>query len=145
MKKTLIGLGSFFSFLVLPLLTLAQNVNWGITVGVGNTGNYGGNGNPNLNGYLGSLITSGTSLLRSILVFLISLAVVWFIWNVIRYAMSSDEEGKGKAKSQMIWGIIAIAVIVSVWGIVAILQGAFGLNQGASNFSGNLGNMIPVR
>jgi succinate dehydrogenase/fumarate reductase cytochrome b subunit len=146
-KKILISLGSISSLFLLPFLTLAQTqVQWGFGIGVNSGGSsYGGTGNPNLNGYMGSLITSGTSLLRSVLVFLISLAVVWFIFNVIRYAMSSDEEGKGKAKSQMIWGIIAIAVIVSVWGIVAILQGAFGLNQGASNFSGNLGNMIPVR
>jgi hypothetical protein len=41
--------------------------------------------------------------------------------------MSSDEAGKEKAKSKMIWGIIAIAVIVSVWGLVGILQGIFGV------------------
>ena len=66
-------------------------------------------------GYLDSLITGATGLTKNLLVFLISLAVVWFIWNVIKYTMSSDEEAKGKAKSQMIWGVIAIAVIVSIW------------------------------
>ncbi len=94
-------------------------------------------------GYFDSIITGATGLLRSVLIFLIALAVCWFIWNVIKYAMSDDEEGKGKAKSQMIWGIVAIAVMVSVWGLVALLQNAFGLNQGTTNFQGNLGGMIP--
>ena len=90
--------------------------------------------------YLGSMISSAKALLDQLVVLLIALAVVWFIWNVIRYTMSDDEEKKGKAKGQMIWGIIAIAVIVSVWGLVAILQGVFGVNtQGA----GNVDNLLP--
>jgi uncharacterized membrane protein YidH (DUF202 family) len=94
-KKILISVGSFLSF-SLPTLALAQN----------------------LDQYPGNLVVQATSVLRILVTFLISLAVVWFIWNVIRYVMSQDEEGKGKAKSQMIWGIVAIAVMVSVWGVV---------------------------
>ena len=76
-------------------------------------------------GYVNDLITESSSLLRGLVILLISLAVVWFIWNVIRYAMSEDLEKKDTAKSQMIWGIIAIAVMVSIWGLVTILQGIF--------------------
>jgi len=102
----------------LPFMALAQSVN------------------PS---YLQSLIGSAKALLDQLVVFLIALAVVWFIWNVIRYTMSSDEEKKAAAKSQMIWGIIAITVIVSVWGLVAILQNMFGVNSsGAQNVRGFL-------
>lgn len=91
--------------------------------------------------YLSSLINSAKFLLDQLVVFLIALAIVWFIWNVIKYAMSSEEDGKEKAKQQMIWGIIAIAVIVSVWGLVAILQNIFGVNtQGPGNVRGLLPN-----
>ena len=94
--------------------------------------------------YLSSLIDGAKGLLDQLVVFLIALAVVWFIWNVIKYTMSDDEEGKGKAKSQMIWGIVAIAVIVSVWGLVGLLQGVFGVQEGVNAIKGNdLGNMIP--
>ena len=118
MKKILISIGSIIT-LGLPTLVMAAAP----TLGNG--------------GYLDNLFKGATQLLSRVLIFLISLAVVWFIWNVVRYAMSEDEEGKGKAKSQMIWGIVAIAVIVSVWGIVGLLQGAFGLNQGTTGFQGN--------
>ncbi len=104
---------------VMPLMALAQTAN---------------------TTYLQSLIGGAKTLLDQLVVFLIALAVVWFIWNVVRYTMSDDEEKKGKAKDQMIWGIIAIAVIVSVWGLVAILQSVFGVNtQGA----GNVKNLLP--
>ena len=91
--------------------------------------------------YLSSMIGSAKALLDQLVVVLIALAVVWFIWNVIRYTMSDDEEKKGKAKGQMIWGIIAIAVIVSIWGLVAILQGIFGVQS--TGPQGNVRNLLP--
>jgi len=120
-KKILISLGSVIS-LGLPVIVMAA-------------------GQPNLNGYLGTAIGQGSGLLSSLVTLLLGLAVVWFIWNVIRYAMSNEDDGKEKAKSQMINGIIAIAVMVSIWGIVAILRGAFGVESGSVP---NVGNMIPT-
>ena len=115
MKKVVkIVAGSLWA---LPFMAFAQNVN-----------------------YISNLISDAQTLLDQLVVLLIALAVVWFIWNVIKYTMSDDEEGKGKAKSQMIWGVIAIAVIVSIWGLVAILQGVFGV--GTQN-AGNVNGLIP--
>ncbi len=82
--------------------------------------------------YLTGLFDNAKWILDKVVVFLISLAVCWFIWNVISYTISEDEEKKGAAKSQMIWGIVAIAVIVSIWGIVAILQNLFGAGGGTA-------------
>ena len=48
----------------------------------------------------------------------ITLALIYFIWGVIQYVISSDEEEKAKARGQMIWGIVGLFVIVAVWGIV---------------------------
>src|SRR6185369_2737726 len=71
---------------------------------------------------------------------LIALAVILFIWRVFQYTISADEDTKEKAKSGIIWGIVGIFVMVSVWGLVAILQSTFG-TQGVQ---GNIGNPIPV-
>jgi succinate dehydrogenase hydrophobic anchor subunit len=90
--------------------------------------------------YLSTLITQAKNLLDQLVVFLIALAVVWFIWNVVRYTMSTDEDAKEKARGQMIWGIIAIAVIVSIWGLVAVLQGLFGVDTDAA---GGIGDLLP--
>jgi hypothetical protein len=93
-------------------------------------------------GYVDSAFSSGRILLSRIVTFLIALAVVWFIWNVIRYAMSNEDDGKTKAKEQMIHGIIAIAVMVSIWGIVALLRNAFGVESN-NQIPSNINNMIP--
>lgn len=90
--------------------------------------------------YIANLIAQAKGLLDQLVTFLIALAIVWFIYNVVRYTMSSDEEKKGAAKQQMIWGVIAIAVIVSIWGLVSILQNMFGVTtQGA----GDVGRLLP--
>lgn len=123
MKKILISISSIVS-LGLPSLVLAAGPN----IGSGS--------------YLGKLMTQIGQLLQLVLAVLISLAVVWFIWNVIKYSMSSEEDGKEKAKSQMINGIIAIAVTVSLWGIVGLLQDAFGLKTG-NTVPNDINRMIP--
>ena len=59
---------------------------------------------------------------------IIGLAVVFFLWNVFRYAVAGDEDAKQLAKKQMVWGIVGLFVMVSVWGLVAILQSTFHLD-----------------
>lgn len=84
-------------------------------------------------GYIQRFFTQGKDLLDKVVVFLVALAIAWFIWNVIRYTIAEDEEKKGDAKKQMIWGIVAIAVIVSIWGLVSILQNIFGVDRYQDN------------
>jgi hypothetical protein len=117
--KKLVKVGAFWAG-AMPFLALAQNIGTG--------------------SYISKLLTGAKQLLDQAVVLLIALAVVWFIWNVVKYSMSSDEDAKGAAKSQMIWGIIAIAVIVSVWGLVAILQGLFGVS---TTGAGGVGGLLP--
>lgn len=82
------------------------------------------------NGWFGKTLKDGGALMSKIVTFLIAVAIVWFVWNVIKFTMATDEDKKGEAKTQMIWGIVALAVILSIWGLVSILQGAFGITAG---------------
>lgn len=65
---------------------------------------------------------------------LITIAAVWFVWNVILYAVSGDEDKKKKAKDGIITGLIGLLVIVAFWGIIAMAMKTFGLNTD-SNFN----------
>ncbi len=94
-------------------------------------------------GYIDDAIKKAGGILRGLVGFLVALAVVWFIWNVIKYTMSEEEDGKEKARKQMYWGIVAIAVCVSVWGLVALLQTIFLGGNGGSAQSFQINNMIP--
>ena len=116
MKKVLAGvIASTF-----PLLAFAQTY----------TPNMGISG---LFGLLGSWVSYALPLI-------ISIAVVWFVWNVFRYAVAGDEEQKAKSRTDMVWGIVAIFVMVSIWGLVSILQSTFGTSNATVNFS----NTLPI-
>ena len=61
-----------------------------------------------------------SSFLRTAVVLIISLAVVYFLWNVFKFVASGggEEEKRAEAQKGIIYGIIGIAVMVSVWGLV---------------------------
>jgi len=69
---------------------------------------------------------------RSVIPLIFVLATVSFIWGVVQYViLGAEEEAKrAKGKQFMLWGIIALAVMVSVWGLVNILTTTFGINNG---------------
>jgi len=67
------------------------------------------------------------NLLNFVMPVLISIAVVWFIWGVIQYTISDDEEKKKKARGNIISGLIGLFVILSFWGIVYLIINTLGV------------------
>lgn len=72
-------------------------------------------------------------LLNTVVVLLISLAVVFFIWGIVKYIMADSDDEKVAGRKTMINGIIAIFVIVSVWGLVNVLDNTFNLSSGSAS------------
>jgi hypothetical protein len=60
---------------------------------------------------------------------LITIAVIYFIWGVITFMGSSDEESKKMARTKIINGLIGLFVIVAFWGIIAIVKQTFGVGN----------------
>mgnify|MGYP001575996230 CR=1 FL=1 len=53
-----------------------------------------------------------------------------FFWGVVIFIAKGDNpEERKKGKTMMLWGIIGIAVIASVWGVVEILINFFGVGN----------------
>jgi hypothetical protein len=53
---------------------------------------------------------------------LMGLALVLFIWGIVQFIFASgDEKEIATGKQRMIWGIIALFVIVAVWGLVGLI------------------------
>lgn len=67
------------------------------------------------------------NILGIIIPILITLAVVYFIWGVIQYTVSNDEEAKKGARGKIIQGLIGLFVIVAFWGILSLIQNTFGV------------------
>ncbi len=61
---------------------------------------------------------------------LFGVAVIFFFWSMISFIRSAGNkpEDAKKAKDGIVWSVIAIAVMASIWGIVAFLGNIFGVN-----------------
>lgn len=106
MKKLILS-GAVF---LLPAIALAQNA-------------------PGFGGVL-ALIDSLSAVLNRILPLIIGLGVLYFFWGLARFILNAgDEEEQKKARGIMLWGIIAIFVMLSIWGIVNFLVSSTGLNN----------------
>jgi len=67
------------------------------------------------------LIDTGLSILEAVGPLIMSLAVIYFVWALMQYLLKEGEE-RAKAKDAMVWGIIILFVMISVWGLVEILD-----------------------
>ncbi len=62
--------------------------------------------------------------LNALIGLFITLAIVVFFWGLIRYLVNAGEE-KSEGLQIMFYGVIAIFVMVSIWGIIRLLQSTF--------------------
>lgn len=105
MKKKVVLASALF--LVFPLIASAQTV--------------------------GALLQKVGLILNSLVPLAIGLAVVLFLFGVIKYVTSGDsEESRKSGRQMMLWGIIGLFVMVSVWGLVQVLTASSGVVQGGT-------------
>jgi len=71
------------------------------------------------------------TLANAVIPLLIGLAVAAFVYGIIKFFLNPDNEEKRKqGKSYMLWGIIALFVMVSFWALVGILSSTFSSTGG---------------
>lgn len=75
------------------------------------------------------LIQAFGSLIKLLIPILVGAALLVFFWGLVKFIfrVGGDEKAVTDGKKLMIWGIIALFVIVSVWGIVSFMQRALGI------------------
>ncbi|HEY5588942.1 MAG TPA: hypothetical protein VIK86_08310 [Candidatus Paceibacterota bacterium] len=78
---------------------------------------------------IGGILATLIGYLNYIVPALITVAVVYFIWGVITYMTSADEEQKKMGRSKIINGLIGLFVIVAFWGIIAVVKNTFGIGN----------------
>lgn len=78
-------------------------------------------------------------ILQPLVFLLFAVAIVYFLYGVLTYIREGgDEDTRRAGRDMMVYGIIAIAVMLSVIGLVSVLVNSFNFNQGAT-----LNNQIP--
>ena len=91
---------------------------------------------------------------NTVVYILTALAVLFIVYNVVMYLIKpAGEEGRSAAGMNILWGIVGLFVIVSIWGLVNILTNTFKTtptNQAIPNFGNNAqnggipANQIPI-
>ena len=100
MKKFIYGV-----FMFAPVLVLAQNTT-----------------------ALTAIVTFIAATVASLIPIMFGLAIVYFFWGLTKYIRSAgDPKGAAEGKSIMIYGVIAIAIMASIYGLVNYLQSLFGI------------------
>ena len=85
------------------------------------------------------LLTNFGKIVGALIPVVFGLAVLAFFWGVAKYVLQA---GNPKVREQgrhlMIWGVIAIFIMSSIWGIVALLGSTLGITTGITpNGSGS--------
>ena len=81
-----------------------------------------------------SLVTRFVGLGNVAIYLLMVLATIYIIWNVVQYVIrgNTGSDKRKEAVQNIIWGIVGLAIIMSIWGLVNILLNTFytgGLNE----------------
>lgn len=85
---------------------------------------------------------------------LVSLTFVYFVWGLMQYLLG-DEKKAAEARSKMLSSVLLMFTIFSIWGLVSLLNSAFGItgssapvvstpdagDGGSGDFAGLMGNI----
>ena len=106
MKKIAVAASAFF----LPFVALARDTS---------------------NDNIANLIGQINAVINTIIPFLVGFAVLIIIWGVFNYISGAgDEEKRAQAKQYIVWGVIGVFIMLSVWGLVNVLVNSFALRKG---------------
>lgn len=71
---------------------------------------------------IASLLSLVSNTLGALVYIVMSLGLLVFLWGVVKYVISNSDDDKKSARQYMIWGIIGLFVMSTVWGIVGLLK-----------------------
>ncbi|OHA93672.1 MAG: hypothetical protein A3H52_01755 [Candidatus Zambryskibacteria bacterium RIFCSPLOWO2_02_FULL_39_26] len=77
---------------------------------------------------LRSFLTTFGGLLNQAITIVFGLAVVYFFWGIGQFVLhAGDQKMRDEGKKKILWGVIALFVMVSIWGIVKFIGDTLGV------------------
>lgn len=78
---------------------------------------------------VGNFIDNLGGWVNNLLPIFVGLALLYFFYGIVLFLTSGGEsDKKADAKDKILWGVIAMFVMVSIWGLVAFIGGVFGVD-----------------
>lgn len=82
---------------------------------------------------LSNIVTSIAGIVQKLIPLAFGLAILGFFWGLAKYIFSAgNEESKIEGKKVMLYGLIAIFVMASVFGIVKLAQNTLGVTDNSA-------------
>lgn len=76
--------------------------------------------------YVTDLLTQFGAFLNTLVFIIMALSIVFFLWGMMIFILNAgNEEKRSEGKKRMVWGILVLVVMVSIWGIVNLLASVF--------------------
>lgn len=112
-SKIKIKISLMSALIFAPLITLAQLTS-------GNTGELGRFGVKILNFIQGTLVP-----------FVFAVALLAFIYGMYLFFIQGggEEDSRKEGKKYLLWSIVALVMMVSIWGIVSMIAGGLGFDN----------------
>ena len=73
-------------------------------------------------------------IIRILIPIAFGLAILLFFWGIAKF-LWSEGSGKDEGKRIMVWGVLAIFVMSSIWGLVRFVRGTLGIDPNATNMN----------
>lgn len=83
-----------------------------------------------------SLLRDFKSLLDLLIPIIFALALLFFFWGLAQFIRSVSDKTIQEGKNKMIWGIIALFVMISIWGIIKYIGDSVGIETGVRSNAG---------
>ena len=76
--------------------------------------------------------------LNPTILLLFAVATVYFIYGIIKYLSLDPSDGKrSEARDAIIWGLVGMLIMFSVYGIISFVLTTFGVTPGGVTFIGS--------
>lgn len=79
------------------------------------------------------LLTEFLKLINSVIPILFGLSILYFFWGIIMFIKNDagNDKTREEGKKKILWGIVAIFVFVSIYGILEWIGNTLGIDPGA--------------
>ena len=83
--------------------------------------------------------------INPIIILMFAFALVFFIVGVLQYLLNpANDEERATGRQHILWGVVGMAIMISVWGIMTIIAGKLGASYVENNIN-QLGGEVHVQ
>jgi len=78
---------------------------------------------------LSDLVQVFISLISLLIPLVIALTLLSFFWGLTKFIAKTDDANQEEGKKFIIWGLVGLFVMLSLWGILRFVYGDFGFGR----------------